>query len=207
MFHSLLHRKASPPTHLATGTKCSTSFSMTRKPLKSCTCCFLRSHRHPLTLWVVIGLTLWEAIENWDLDRGSSVFKSPFLPLFPSGRAGFPSLGHTVHIRSLPFFPHCWPDCGYRSHRDLEVTVSGVPHSSHSWDTQYLVSESQGVPLMPSSAFHIKKASQPVADALLSMYCPNSEVALFWCSLNVIQNQWVEIICFIVWFYLLSKIM
>ena len=67
--------------------------------------------------------------------------------------------------------------------------MSGMPHSSHSWDTQYVIPESQGISLMPSSAFHVKKASQPVADALLFMYCPNSEGALFWCSINVIQNQ------------------
>lgn len=34
--------------------------------------------------------------------------------------------------------------------------MSGMPHSSHSWDTYCIISESQGVSVIPNSAFHVK---------------------------------------------------
>lgn len=57
-FNFLLHRKASPPACLATGTKGSSTLSVTGKPLKSHACCSLRSHQPPLPLGVTIALTL-----------------------------------------------------------------------------------------------------------------------------------------------------
>lgn len=74
--------KFRPPICLATGTKRSTSFSMTRKLLKLRPCCFLRSRWHPSTLWVLIALTLWETLENWDRSKAELPYINSYCALY-----------------------------------------------------------------------------------------------------------------------------
>ena len=61
---------------------------------------------------------------------------------------------------SLPFSLHWWSDSGHLPHRDPEAAVSGMPHSSHSWDTYCIISESQGAAVTPLSAFHAEHLLQ-----------------------------------------------
>lgn len=134
--------------------------------------------------------------------------RAPTSYLLLRERAGKSFLNLVTQFMSILSLYPCdvgwfWPPVSQRS----VGSMNGVPHLSHSWDAYFIISESQVVHLMPSPAFHIKKSSQLVASALLFTYCPKSQVALLQCFISIIQNQWVEIICFIVWLYLLSKIM
>lgn len=154
--------KHHPPDCLVTRTTCFTSFSMTRTPLKGGTC-FLRSHPHPLTLWVLIALILrdtWE-LRSWLMRQ---CIQGSVLASLPGGRAGrSDALLHlfSLYIHSLPL-----SDSGHLSSRDLEESMGGGPNSSHSWDTQCIIFENQGVSLCAAPLF--------VSSSLLS---------LCWCSI------------------------
>lgn len=132
--------KFRPPICLATGTKRSTSFSMTRKLLKLRPCCFLRSRWHPSTLWVLIALTLWETLENWDLDWGKDSVHSG-LPLYSycqvEGQAE-PMLSltwlHSLYsfFASLPtLLAWFWPPVPQRLGREYGLSATFISLMGH----------------------------------------------------------------------------
>lgn len=115
-----------PPHCLVARTTCFTSFSVTRTPLKGGTC-FLRSHPHPLTLWVLIALILrdtWE-LRSWLMRQ---CIQSSVLASLPGGRAGSPSLvsSHCIFLLSLSLIlATCPPETGRK------VWVEGQTHLIH----------------------------------------------------------------------------
>ena len=141
--------------------------------------------------------------DTWELRlRGSSVFKAPFLPYSQVEGQAFLSL--VTHFISIsPFFSALvawfWTPAPQRPGGSYEWNATFIPFMGH---ILYYFWE-------PRSLCHSQLcfSCQTSVASTLFIYCPDSEDALFRCSINAIQSQCVEVICFIVWFYLLSTIM